>query len=401
MSELAIHGGQPIRTAPVPTWPHFDEDDLAAAQHVLASGKVNYWTGDQGRCFETEFADALGVRYAVAVANGTVALEIALRALGVRPGDDVVVPAATFIATAAAVVACGARPVMADVDASTQCLTAETAAAALSEHTRAIIVVHLAGHPADMEPLLALAKRHDLFVIEDCAQAHGAKYRGRNVGTFGDIAAWSFCQDKILTTGGEGGAVTTYREELWRRTWALKDHGKSLAEVHRTRHHLGFRWLHESFGTNARMTEIQAAIGRSQLKKLDAWVRQRQSNASVLIEALSDEPALRVHDPPPELEHSYYRFYLHVRPRRLADGWNRDRLVAAILAEGVPCLHGGCTEIYRERAFRDIPGVPKRLPVAADLGRTSIALLTHPTLSVADMTDVAHAVTKVLREATA
>jgi dTDP-4-amino-4,6-dideoxygalactose transaminase len=399
--ELAVHGGQPVRTSPMPGWPHFDDEDVAAVRDVLASGQVNYWTGDQGRAFEVEFASTVGSRHAVAVANGTVALEIALRAIGVGPGDDVIVPAATFIATASAVVTCGARPVVADVDPMTQCLTADSAAQVINERTKAVIVVHLAGHPAAMDPLVTLTRRRGLVLVEDCAQALGAKYRGRNVGTFGDIAAWSFCQDKILTTGGEGGAITTHNERLWRRCWEMKDHGKSHTAVHQRQHRDGFRWLHESFGTNGRMTEMQAAVGRSQLKKLEAWVRQRRSNAEVLIDALRDEPALRVNAPPPECEHAYYKFYTHLRPERLARGWDRNRVVGAIAAEGVPCLHGGCTEIYREVAFRDIAGVPAELPNAARLGRTSLMLLTHPTLSTADMADVAAAVRKVLRKATA
>lgn len=400
-SELAVHGGPPVRSTPMPGWPRFDEEEIAAARDVLISGNVNYWTGDQGRAFETEFASMVGSRYAVALSNGTVALEIALRALGIGAGDEVIVPAATFIGTAAAVVTCGARPVVADVDPATQCLTAATAAPLISGRTKALMVVHLAGHPADMDPLIALARRHGLRLVEDCAQAHGARYRGRNVGTFGDIAAWSFCQDKILTTGGEGGAITTHDELLWRRCWEIKDHGKSHSAVHRHNGREGYRWLHESFGTNARMTEMQAAVGRSQLKKLEAWVRQRRSNAEVLIDALRGEPALRIHEPGPEFEPSYYKFYAHVRPERLDSGWDRDRVVRAIAAEGVPCLHGGCTEIYRELAFRDIKGTPRELPTAARLGRTSLMLLTHPTLDTEDMVDIASAVTKVMRKATA
>ena len=401
MSRLAIDGGRPVRATPMPSWPWFDDEDLAAAADVLSSGRVNYWTGEQGRGFEHDLAAAVGTAYAVALSNGTVALELALRALGIGPGDEVIVPAATFIATASAVVACGARPVVADVDLGTQCLTVDTVEAALSELTRAVIVVHLAGHPADVGPLQALARRRGLRLVEDCAQAHGARYRGQGVGTFGDIAAWSFCQDKIVTTGGEGGAVTTSDEQLYRRCWELKDHGKSWAAVHRHDHGPGFRWLHDSFGTNARMTEMQAAIGRSQLRKLSGWVKQRQANAGVLLDALRLQPAIRVPDPPADVEHAYYKFSANVAPERLAAGWDRNRVIAAIKAEGVPCTHGGCAEIYRERAFRGITGTPATLPAAAELGRTSLTLFVHPTLSCTDMSDTADAVTRVLLAATA
>lgn len=397
---LAVDGGVPIRSKPMPGWPQFDSHDLDAVKEVLVSGRVNYWTGDAGRKFENEFACWVGAPYGVAVTNGTVALELALAALEVGPGDDVIVPATTFIATAtaSAVAMRGATPIVADVDPSTQCLTADSAEAALTPRTRAIIVVHLAGFPADMPPLLKLAKAYGLRIVEDCAQAHGARREGRMVGTFGDIATWSFCQDKIMTTAGEGGAVTTADEDLWRRVWEAKDHGKSYAAVFSRQPPPGFRWLHESFGTNARMSEVQAAVGRSQLRKLDLWVARRRERAAAMRDALSAVPALRVPPQPLGVEHAWYRFSLQVRPEMLAPGWDRDRLVAAVAAEGVPCQHGGCTEIYRERAFDPIR--PRRsLPVAAELGRTALALLVHPTLTHADVRDTVDAVCKVARVA--
>jgi dTDP-4-amino-4,6-dideoxygalactose transaminase len=382
----------------MPGWPQFDSHDLDAVKEVLVSGRVNYWTGENGRKFENEFASWVGAPYGVAVTNGTVALELALAALEVGPGDEVIVPATTFIATASAVAMRGATPIVADVDPSTQCLTADSAEAALTPRTRAIIVVHLAGFPADMPPLLKLAKAHGLRIVEDCAQAHGARREGRMVGTFGDIATWSFCQDKIMTTAGEGGAVTTADEDLWRRVWEAKDHGKSYAAVFDGQPRAGFRWLHESFGTNARMSEVQAAVGRSQLRKLDLWVARRREHAAAMRDALSAVPALRVPPQPLGVEHAWYRFALQVRPEMLAPGWDRDRLVAAVAAEGVPCQHGGCTEIYRERAF-DLIRPRRSLPVAAELGRTALVLLVHPTLTRADVRDTVDAVCKVTRVA--
>lgn len=400
MSRLAIDGGAPVRATPMPGWPAFDEDDVRAVRDVLRSGRVNYWTGEHGRSLEIEFAAAVGARHAVVVSNGTVALELALAAIGIGPGDEVIVPSATFIATAAAVVACGATPVVVDVDRASQCLTAATVEPAITARTVAVVVVHLAGHPADMTPLVALAARHGLRVVEDCAQAHGARYRQRPVGSIGDIAAWSFCQDKILTTAGEGGAVTTSDEELWRRCWERKDHGKSWSATREPAAQPGFRWLHDRFGTNARLTEAQAAIGRNQLRRLGAWTARRGANAAVLADALRDQPAARWSQPPVDVTHAYYKFYAHVRVERLAAGWTRDRVVAAVAAEGVPCLHGGCAEIQRERAFRE-RGLPQpSLPVAAELGRTSIMLLVHPTLGPADMADTADALVKVLTAAT-
>lgn len=399
MTTLAADGGRPVRTAAFPQWPVFGPEELTAVEGVLTSGRVNYWTGEHGRTFEREFAAMVGTRYAVMVSNGTTALEIALHSLDIGPGDEVIVPATTFIATASAVVRCGAKPVIADVDPRTLCLTEETVEPLVSPRTRAIIVVHLGGHPAELAPLLRLAEQHDLRVVEDCAQAHGARYLDDSVGSFGDIAAWSFCQDKILTTAGEGGAITTSDLSLWRRCWEFKDHGKNMAAM-RSRAAPGFRWLHDSFGTNARMTELQAAVGRVQLGRLYDWVKQRQLNAGVLLDVLDEQDALRVDGPPAHVEHAYYRFYAHLRPGSLRDDWDRDRVVAAINAEGVPCAYGGCAEIYRERAFAAVADVPTRLPVAAEHGRTSLTLPVHPTLGAQDMSDVSDAVVKVLRAAT-
>jgi dTDP-4-amino-4,6-dideoxygalactose transaminase len=397
---LAINGGQPVRSKPLPTWPVFDAEEIAAVRDVLASGRVNYWTGPHGRAFEHEFAAATGSLYAVAVSNETLALELALRSLGIGPGDEVIVPAATFIAVPSAVVHCGARPVIADIDLRTQCLTAETIEAALTERTRAIIVVHLAGHPAEIAGLTQFAAEKGIKVVEDCSQAHGARYFGQSVGSFGDIAAWSFCDDKILTTAGEGGAITTSDLKLWRRCWELKDHGKNVAEMRRSQHQPRPRWIHDSFGTNARMTEVQAAVGRLQLGKLGNRVKQRRTNAGLLLDVLRGKPGIRAEDPPAHVEHAYCRFYAHVRPEQLAPGWNRDRIVAAISAEGIPCGYGGCSEVYRERAFESVEGTPPRLPVAAELGRTSLTLPIHPGLGTSDMMEVAAAVVKVLRTAT-
>lgn len=393
---LAVDGGTPVRDRPWPAWPHFDDDERTAVDAVLESGRVNYWTGEQGRCFEREFAAWAGVPHAVAVANGTVALEIALRAVGVGPGTEVIVPSATFIATAGAVAAQAAVPVVVDVDPHTRCLTAGSIGPALTDRTAAIVVVHLGGFPADTAPILALARAHGLRVVEDCAQAHGAHRDGRRVGTSGDVAAWSFCQDKIMTTAGEGGAITTADPDVWRRCWEYKDHGKNHDAVDAPSHPAGFRWLHDSFGTNARMTEVQAAVGRRQLRKVDGWVSTRRAHAARLTSGLSGLAALRTPVVGPGEGHAFYRYYLRIDPAGLRPGWDRDRLVAAIAAEGVPAAHGGCSEIGRERAFGGA-GLPQRvLPHAAALTRASMTLPLHHRMTAADVDDVLAAVRKVL-----
>src|SRR5271165_4220461 len=397
-SKLVIDGGRPVRTAPFPAWPHFDEDEIEAVSAVLRSGKVNYWTGEEGRLFEREFAAYAGTKHAIAVANGTVALELALYTLGIGSGDEVIIPSRTFIASASCVAMRGATPVTADVDRESQTITAETVRKAITPRTKAIIAVHLAGWPCEMDAIISLAGEYNLAVVEDCAQAHGARYKGRPVGSMGHINAFSFCQDKIMTTGGEGGMVTTNDGLLWGRAWSYKDHGKSYEAVYQRGHETGFRWLHESFGTNWRLTEMQSALGRVLLRKLDTQVEERRHHANRLTEAFLNIPALRTTVPPSDVYHSYYKYYVFVRPEALLPGWNRDRIMNSVTAEGVPCFSGSCSEIYLEKAFDGI-GPAQRLPVARQLGETSLMFLVHPTLSEDDIRDTISAVQKVMEYA--
>jgi dTDP-4-amino-4,6-dideoxygalactose transaminase len=393
-------------------WPCFTDEEVNAVALVLRSNRVNYWTGEECRLFEREFAEWIGTSRAVALANGTVALDVALLALGIGPGDEVVVTPRTFIASASCVVNAGATPVFADVDRDSGNISAETIAPVLTDRTKAIIPVHLAGWPADMDPILALARERSLKVIEDCAQAHGARYKGRSVGSIGDIGAWSFCQDKIMTTGGEGGMVTLEDEELWSRMWSYKDHGKSFEAVYEREHPPGFRWVHESFGTNWRMIEMEAAIGRIQLRRMDDWTARRNANADLIRRALepiaaSDGPVRVPRFPSPEAAsgegetvHAQYKFYCYVRPENLAPGWDRDRVVAKINAAGVPCFQGSCSEVYLEKAFEGTGfAPPRRLPVARELGETSLMFLVHPTLTPEQMEKTAATAQRVLREA--
>ncbi len=379
-------------------WPYFAQDEVDAALAVLRSGKVNYWTGEEGRLFEKEFSAFIGCEYGVALANGTVALELALCAMGIGSGDEVIVTSRTFIASASCIVMRGGTPVMADVDQTSQNITAETIEAVITPKTRAIIAVHLAGWPCEMDTIMELASKHNLKVIEDCAQAHGATYKGRPVGSLGDVAAFSFCQDKIMTTGGEGGMLITNDREVWERSWAFKDHGKSYDAVYNRKHPPGFRWLHESFGTNWRLTEMQSAIGRVQMKKLTEWIKVRTRYADILTGCFSQVSSLRVTVPPTDIGHAYYKYYVFVRPELLKPDWNRDRIAAAINAEGIPCFSGSCSEIYLEKAF-DMKGFrpARRLPVAEELGETSLMFLVHPTLTQRNMEDTCRIVRKVMK----
>jgi dTDP-4-amino-4,6-dideoxygalactose transaminase len=395
---LTSEGGLPVREAPFPVWPALTPNEIEAATTTLRSGQLNYWTGVQGQSFEREYAAFVGTKFAVAVANGSVALELALHALGIGPGDEVVVPSRSFIASASCVVMCGAVPVFADVDIASQNVTADTIARALTPRTKAVIVVHLAGLPCDMGPIMALARQRGLKVVEDCAQAHGATYDGRQVGSFGHINAFSFCQDKILTTGGEGGLVTTDDENLWERAWSYKDHGKSFSAVYRTSHPPGYRLLHESFGTNWRMTEMQSAIGRVALRDLPGRVRQRQRNAAVLDAAFSALPGLRVVVPPSHVSHAYYKYHAFIRPERLRPGWDRHRIQAAICDEGIPCI-SGYREMYLEKAFPVEWRPAAGMDGAHALAETGLVFEVHSMLSDREMRETARAVEKVLTAA--
>jgi hypothetical protein len=394
---LAIDGAPPLLAEALPPWPHYAEDELAAVERVLRSGRVNYWTGDETRSFEREYAASLGRRHAIALANGTIALELPLQCWGIGPGDDVIVTPRSFIASASCVVRSGARPVFADVDRDSGNITPDTVRAVLTERTRAIICVHLAGWPCDMPGIMALARERGIKVLEDCAQAHGAHVAGRPVGAFGDAAAFSFCQDKIITTGGEGGLLATDDDELWSRAWSLKDHGKTWEAVYERSHGPGFRWVHDSFGSNYRLTEPQSAIGRVQLRKLSGWTVARTANACALAEGLADLPVARVPMPSPGVQHAWYKFHFYLRPERLREGWTRDRVLQALQAEGAPCFAGSCSEIYLERAFDATPFRPAaRLPAARELGESSLVLLVHPTLGRPHMERIRDAVRKVL-----
>lgn len=370
-------------------------------REIILSNRVNYWTGDEGRQFEREFAAWSGSTHAIALANGTLALDLALKALGIGPGDEVVVTPRTFIASISTVVNIGATPVFADVDADSGNISPATIAPVLTGRTRAIIPVHLGGWPCDMDGIIALAAQRDIKVIEDCAQAHGATINGRNVGSIGHIGAWSFCQDKIMTTGGEGGMVTTDDASLWDAMWSFKDHGKNWDAVYNRKHPPGFRWLHESFGTNWRMIEVQAAIGRIQLRRMAAWSARRTWIANEIRKALAPyASAVRVPVPDKGFTHAYYRQYAYVRPQGLKNGWTRDRIIDECVARGAIVMQGSCSEVYLERAFDNTPWRPAlRMPVARELGETSLMFLCHPTLTDEEVARIASVVAEVLAEA--
>jgi dTDP-4-amino-4,6-dideoxygalactose transaminase len=393
---------------PFSPWPSFTQEEADVVSKIVLSNKVNYWTGTEGREFEKEFADWADSKFAIALANGTLALDAALKALDISKGDEVITSPRTFLASASCIITVGASPVFADVDLNSQTISAESIKAVLTPKTKAVIVVHLAGMPAEMDDIMELSKEHGFYVIEDCAQAHGAKYKGKSVGSIGHVGAWSFCQDKIITTGGEGGMVTTNSQKLWNKMWSYKDHGKSYDAVYNRKHPQGFRWLHDSFGTNWRMTEIQAAIGRIQLTRMPEWNKKRVNNQLAIWEASSKLKGLRL----PALKcsscpgckdlnkcvHAAYKCYVFVKPEELNDGWDRDKIINEITSRGVPCFSGSCSEVYLEKAFDKTNYRPaQRLPFAKELGDTSLMFLVHPTLTHEEIKLTCRVLTEVMK----
>ncbi|MCF8093599.1 MAG: DegT/DnrJ/EryC1/StrS aminotransferase family protein [Desulfotignum sp.] len=389
-------------------WPFFSDDEIQAVVKVLQSGKVNQWTGDEVIRFEKEFTRYVGTAYAVALANGSLALDMALGCLDIGKGDEVIVAPRSFVASASCVALRGGIPVFVDVDPDSQNITVETISKAITSKTKAVIAVNLAGWPCDLASIKSFCEKSNLFLIEDCAQAHGAVFEGKKAGSFGHCAIFSFCQDKIMTTGGEGGMLVTNNADIWKKVWSFKDHGKDYSRAFCQDHELGFRWLVDSFGTNGRMTEMQAAMGRVMLKKLDGWVEKRRSNADRLTRGFENIPGLRVTVPGPEIYHSYYKYYVFINQNELKNSWNRDLVIEALNNAGVPCNTGTCSEIYREKAFKKgsyrIQGAVKdngkdRLPVARQLGKSSIAFMVHPTLTSESIHYVIEQVTRVMKKA--
>ncbi|MEO0358833.1 MAG: DegT/DnrJ/EryC1/StrS aminotransferase family protein, partial [Pseudomonadota bacterium] len=404
--------------SPSAPWPDFTQEEADAVSRVLLSNKVNYWTGQEGREFEKEFAAFADTDHAIALANGTLALDLIWQGLGIgshyggTDTDEVIVTSRSFMASVSSIVNAGARPVFADVGLDSGNIEPATVAPVITENTRAILCVHLAGWPCDMDGLKDVIGDRDIHLIEDCAQAHGAQYKGKPVGGQGTAAAWSFCQDKIMTTGGEGGMVTCNDKALWKRMWAFKDHGKDWDAVYNRDHPPGFRWVHESFGTNWRLTEMQSAIGRIQLTRMGDWTAARTAHAAQLTDALTKADAGRglIRMPIPACQtcnngglcnqgcaHAWYKYYAYVVPENLPMGWTRDRIASEISARGVTCMQGSCSEMYLEKAFDGTSLRPaSTLPNAKLLGLTSLMFLVHPTLTQADMDRACGAIQDVI-----
>ncbi len=364
-------------------WPYYTKKESNIASTVIRSNKVNYWTGDKGKTFESDFSIYTGSKYCLTIANGTLALESALIALSIKRNDEVIVTPRSYIASASCIFRVGAKPVFVDVEKSTGNIDPNEIEKKINNKTRAIICVHLAGLPCNIERINKIVKKHKLFLIEDCSQAHGALYKGKSVGTFGDIGTWSFCQDKIISTGGEGGMITTNDKKVFEKVFTFRDHGKSYSELLKTNKKNQYRWIHDNYGSNLRMTEVQSALGSYQIKKLKKWRSIRERNAYLIREVFREFPDLiRVDDVPSHVKHAWYRCYVYVNDKSIKGGWNREKILKALNKLGVPCFVGACPELYLEKNFIHFSkNKIKRLPNARELGETSLAFLTHPTLT--------------------
>jgi len=412
-ARLAIEGGEKVRKEPFPPWPHFWPEEIEAAMEPLKEGKPNYWTGPRGLEFQKRFAEYCGSQYGIAVNSGTSALHVALAAAQIGPGDEVITPSYTFIASAMCVLQQNAVPVFADSDLKTHTISPDSIRQLLTERTRAIMPVHLYGHPAEMDEIMAIAKEHNLIVIEDCAQAHGARYKGQVVGSIGHLGAFSFCQDKIFTTGGEGGMVTTSDPEMAERARSFKDHGyweqerRGLLEMEAL-----YLYIHHALGFNFRMTEMQSAIGLKALERLDWNLARRRENAELLTERIADLEAVNPPYEAPHVRHAFYKYPITLNLERLKV--DRDRFCRALQAEGLPAAIGDWPENYLEQVFQEKVGYGKtkcpfecpwnRQPAdyarvvcenARWLGKRTIKLQVHPTLELSDIEDVAAILRKV------
>ncbi len=384
----------------LPPWPYYSEEEKEIANKILSSGKVNYWTGEEGKKFEKNFSKYVGTEYSIAHANGTLALYSAYLAIGLKEGDEVITTPRSFVATASTILLFGAKPIFADVDFDSGCISASTIEPLINKRTKAIAVVHIGGWPADMKSISDLAKDRGLYVIEDCSQAHGAAISNQSVGSHGDISTWSFCQDKIMSTAGEGGMVSTSNKELYERIFSYKDHGKNFSHINRINtNSSSYKWIHDQVGSNFRLTEIQSSIGNYQLSQLPLWNKLRNRNASILKNELESNELIRIPELKENLRHAYYKFYVYINENQLSESWNRSKILKEMNQRGVAAFSGSCSELYLEKCFRNNATEISRLPIARSLGETSIMFLVHPNIDNDLMEEYSRKISLILKEA--
>ncbi len=355
--KLALHGGLKAVSTPLPHWPSLDETAIKAVEQVLRSGKVNYWTGRRGMEFEQEYARWQGSKYAISVATGTAALHVSLSALGIGPGDEVIVPSYTFIASSFSIVQAGAIPRFADVNLEDHCLSVESAEKLVTRRTKAVMPVHLYGNVCDMDKIQAFARKHNLYVIEDNAEAFGGSYKGKKTGTLGDIAGCSFCQNKTFTTGGEGGMVTTDHEDLAWEARSFRDHGYDVKErLNLLALEQKLPYIHNRVGWNYRMTEMQSAIGLAELARMDTWnMPARRRNGRILLETLGALPQVKyVPIDSSERRNGWYVCAFSLDLEKMS--CDIKQFVEAAAAEGAPVWKVFWPQCHTEKAFQEHKG---------------------------------------------
>jgi len=346
MAQLAIKGGEPVRKKPFPRWPVFDERELEALKEVLYGGVWGIG-GKKKKEFEEKFAAYQSAKFGVAVTSGTAALEIALRAIGIKAGDEVIMPAYTFMATPTAALYVNALPVFADIDPATYNLDPKSVEEYISDKTRAILPAHIGGCPADMDGIMKIAKRNGLSLIEDACQAWGAEWRGRRVGALGDLGGFSFQSSKNISSG-EGGIVLTNDRRLYELSWSYHNCGRIME---------GAWYQHDLLGGNYRMTEFQAAILLVQLTRLDEQTKIRNENALYLSDRLSRIKGIEPLQRGPEItRHAYHLYIFRYSPEEF-EGLPRSRFLEALKAEGIPCS-SGYVPLYKERFMLNLAKDP-------------------------------------------
>ena len=383
------------------SWPSYSKLELKAVSKVLSSGKVNYLYGQYGKIFEKNFARYINTKYSIAISNGTVALELALLSLSLNHNDEVIVTPRSYFSSASSILKVGLKPIFADIDINSQNITLDSIKKLINKKTKVIICVHLAGFPCDMNEISSFARKKKIKIIEDCSQAHGAKIKNKKVGSFGDISVWSFCNDKIISTGGEGGMLTTNHRKYWQFMWSYKDQGKNYQKFFSKKNNNKFKYIHDNIGSNFRITEIQSIIGIIQLQNLDKNIKLRNIYAKLINKTLIKFPSVQTTKIKKYYIHSYYRYYFFINQKYLKKKWNRDKILKKISSYNINCGTGSCPTIYKEKPFRNIFKTHKRKFINAEkLGKSSISLAIHHKLNYKEVILICNILNKVLKEAT-
>lgn len=378
-------------------WPFYSNKIANSVKNTIKSGKVNYWTGNLCSKFEKNFSKFINIKYSCSISNASVGLEMALNALDIKKNDEVIVPSRTYITSASAILRVNAKPIFADIEKNSLNIDINSIKKNINRNTKAIICVHLAGYPCDMKNILKIAKKNNLKVIEDCSQAHGAMIKNRSVGSFGDISVWSFCNDKIISTGGEGGMIACNNKTIYKKIWSIKDCGRSYDKIRKKTTKVGYRWLYDSIGTNFRMTEMQAAIGIIQLKELKSYLIKRNKNAKILYNALKNINFIEFQNVDKKLYHAYYRFSILINNTKIKKNHSRDTILKQLINNKIPATVGVCPELYKEKVFHKFRKKHFDRYYAKEVGKNIICFSVDPSISEQNMQSISHKIKRIMK----